>query len=122
MDVLGRTHTYLMHEDRAEREADSVIDAHIEGALFGALDSETDAATGMQLQAALRTLLGTGAAQEPLRWLSTCSRVALAAGVAVTPGSAFAPASTPPAMAPTPPPLGTEASLISMPAGAQLCL
>ena len=66
----------------AERDPGPILPAKIETLLFGALDSETDAATALQLQATIQTLLAAGAPTRPSHYLASCSSVILAATAA----------------------------------------
>jgi len=67
-----------------ERDPEPILPTRIETTLFGALDSETDAATAAQLKATIQTLLAAGAPTRPSHYLATCSAVVLAATAAVS--------------------------------------
>lgn len=57
----------------AERDARALLPARMEGALFRALDAETDGEIAGQLRATLRTLLRIGVPSEPSYWLEVCA-------------------------------------------------
>ena len=59
----------------AERDPSAVVSERIEPALLAAFDSETDPKTAYQLQATLQTLLHSGAATHPSRWINLCVKI-----------------------------------------------